>query len=185
MAVTYKTVIANAINGFNRIQNAIYTNSAQLSTASASDSESLYTIDEIVNALGPATLTALGPTIASNDNATLSTTDTSGILIRANGGAGVSSPGLVSKGSRVSKSSIKYLTDITVPSGKTLNSVNNSGAITGVSNSGTMTVLSNTSGLKISSNSGTTTIEADTGTTNYLGWTITQNSSGNLVFKYN
>lgn len=71
MAITYKTVIVNAIKGFNDIQNKIYTNSGQLVAPANSADSGVSSVSDILGALNSATLTAEGSasfTAGSNSN---------------------------------------------------------------------------------------------------------------------
>ena len=109
MPNTYKTVINNAITGFNDIQNLINTNSGQLTQVSNTDA-GIASIAEIKSALGPAALSCdLIPAakaseagvIMSTDNYSIATTapETSGyVFVKLNHKESCTTAGLVGTG---------------------------------------------------------------------------------------
>lgn len=110
MPNTYKTVINNAITGFNDIQNLIKTNSNQLTTVDNTDGDKVASIAEIKAALGPASLscdliaaaksTEAG-VIMSTDNYSIVTSapETSGyVFVKLNHKESCTTAGLVGTG---------------------------------------------------------------------------------------
>lgn len=118
--ITYKTVIANAIEGFNDIQKKIYDNSGQLSTPTASSPAS---VSNIIGALKPANLGAISVVKAATYMETSTTDKSSGIQCSVNASYMTMGAGLVKQNIQNSGSLTFYLTGLTVPSDGTLNSL--------------------------------------------------------------
>ena len=122
----------------------------------------------------------------SATNATIGTSQASGIKIDASASvsatatASISTAGHIPTGSKTASSTSTpntetYILGVSVGSGKSFS----------VANAGSTTISTNSGTLGITSNTGTVSIAANTGNVNYLGnWLITKDASNNLTFTY-